>query len=93
MTPLNRLRHHVSGAIERGEKTAIVEQRATTFDVHEGHPSWHQQRAGHISAGITSGFTSREDAEAFAARLKAHHPDMPVFVVERRAKPGGSDHA
>lgn len=25
MTPLQRLRHHVSGAIERGEKTAIVE--------------------------------------------------------------------
>lgn len=27
-TPLARLKHHVTGAIERGEKTAIVEQRA-----------------------------------------------------------------
>lgn len=26
--PMNRLRHHVTGAIERGEKTPIVEQRA-----------------------------------------------------------------
>lgn len=26
-TPLERLRHHVSGAIERGEKEAIVEKR------------------------------------------------------------------
>ena len=27
MNPLERLRHHVSGAIERGESVAIVEQR------------------------------------------------------------------
>ena len=28
--PLTALRHHVTGAIERGEKVAIVEQTATT---------------------------------------------------------------
>lgn len=57
----------------------------TTYDVHEGRPSWHQQRAGHISAGVTTGFVTRADAEAFAARLQAHHPDMPVFVRERKS--------
>lgn len=31
MTPLQMLRHHVTGAIERGEKTAIVEQRGETL--------------------------------------------------------------
>lgn len=29
MTPLEMLKHHVSGAIERGEKEAIVEQAMT----------------------------------------------------------------
>jgi N-methylhydantoinase B/oxoprolinase/acetone carboxylase alpha subunit len=27
-TPLDRLKHHVSGAIERGEKEALVKQRS-----------------------------------------------------------------
>lgn len=31
MTPQELLRHHVTGAIERGEKEAIVEQRPTGF--------------------------------------------------------------
>lgn len=31
MTPLETLRHHVSGAIERGEKSPIVEQRPVTL--------------------------------------------------------------
>lgn len=33
MTPLQKLRHHVTGAIERGEKTAIVEQTASTKEL------------------------------------------------------------
>jgi hypothetical protein len=54
----------------------------TTYDVHEGYPSWHQQRAGHISAAVTTGFKTREEAEAHMARLKAHHPALHVFVRE-----------
>lgn len=60
--------------------------KTTTWEVHEGYPSWHQQRAGHISAAATTGFQSREDAEAFAARLRSHHPNMRVFVLERKTK-------
>lgn len=33
-TPLERLRHHVTGAIERGEKTAITEKRAPIITAH-----------------------------------------------------------
>lgn len=56
------------------------------YDVHEGRPSWHQQRAGHISAAATVGFKTRKDAEAYLSRFKAHHPDEPAFVVERPAR-------
>ena len=34
MTPLELLRHHVTGAIERGEGEAIVEQTAATTNKH-----------------------------------------------------------
>lgn len=55
----------------------------TVYDVHEGRPSWHQSRAGHISAGVTTGFTTPEEANAFADRLRAHHPALYVFVLPR----------
>lgn len=58
-------------------------KQATTYEVHEGRPSWHQQRAGHISAAATVGFKSREAAEEFAEGLRRHHPGMPVFVLQR----------
>jgi hypothetical protein len=32
------------------------------------------------------GFTSKEDAEAFAARLRENHPGMPVFVIARKGE-------
>ena len=53
------------------------------FVVHEGRPSWHQARAGHVSAAVTSGFTTREDAEAYRARLAVHHPEIPSWVGKR----------
>jgi hypothetical protein len=56
-----------------------------TWDVHEGRPSWHQQRAGHISAAVTTGFKTREDAEAFAVKLRTHHPHEYYFVLRGRA--------
>ena len=39
-TPLERLRHHVTGAIERGEATAIVEQ---AVDAHSTEQSKRSQ--------------------------------------------------
>ncbi len=56
------------------------------YDVHEGRPSWHQQRAGHISAAATVGFKTREDAEAYQARLKVHHPNLHTFVLARETR-------
>ena len=55
-----------------------------TWDVHEGMPSWHQQRAGHISAAVTSGYETQELAEAFAERLRAKYPGMLVFVLKHK---------
>ena len=57
-----------------------------TYEVHEGRPSWHQQCAGHISAAVTTGFTSRADAEKLVEGLKKHHPDLHVFIIEREDK-------
>lgn len=37
-TPLDRLKHHVTGAIERGEKTAIVEKPMNTETKHTPEP-------------------------------------------------------
>lgn len=61
--------------------SAPLNPQAQSWDVHEGRPSWHQQRAGHISAATTSGFKTRDEAEAFADKLRAKHPGMPVFVL------------
>lgn len=47
--------------------------------VHEGEPSWHQRRAGHISAACTL-FRIKEQADNLAAGYAKHHPNMPVFV-------------
>jgi len=41
MNPQNRLRHHVTGAIERGEKEAIIEQPSLTR--HTPGP-WHVEK-------------------------------------------------
>ena len=59
---------------------------ATTYEVHEGRPSWHQARAGHISAAVTIGFETREAAEAFAGKLRVHHPELYVMVLPRKAE-------
>lgn len=65
---------------EPGAKSVSV------FDVHEGKPSWHQQRAGGVSAAVTSGFKTREDAEAYQKRLAEHHPETSSFVIERKVR-------
>lgn len=60
-----------------------------TYEVHEGYPSWHQQRAGHISAAATTGFTTREAAEKLADGLRRHHPNLRVFIIERETRKDG----
>lgn len=52
------------------------------WKVLTGHPSWHQMKAGGTCAGAMVGFTSREEAEAYAVRFRAHHPAEPAHVVE-----------
>ena len=49
--------------------------------VNTGRPSWHQQRAGHISAGGIV-WHSKEEAEQYMSRYKQHHPDEPAFITE-----------
>lgn len=48
--------------------------------VGEGRPSWHQQRVGASYAGITGPFRSREDAEAFKAKILSLRPQAYVGV-------------
>ncbi len=57
----------------------------TTYEVHEGRPSWHQARAGHISAAVTTGFRTRADAQAHVDRLKVHHPTLETYIREVRS--------
>lgn len=47
---------------------------AEEWVVHEGRPSWHQARAGHVSAASTGGFASKEEAEAWLARARENNP-------------------
>lgn len=47
--------------------------------VHEGEPSWHQRRAGHISAASTM-FRSIGDAHDLVAGYAKHQPNIRVFV-------------
>lgn len=52
-----------------------------TWDVHTGKPSWHQQRAGHISSSVMGGFATKAAAEEYARKFKEHHPDEPAIVL------------
>lgn len=51
------------------------------FNVYTGRASWHQRRAGHTTAGITS-FSSKDAAEKYAATYRKNHPDEPCYIVE-----------
>lgn len=54
------------------KKAAVADDE---WEVHEGQPSWHQARAGHTSAGKTTGFKSRGEAEAWVANANKHRAD------------------
>lgn len=56
---------------------------STEYCVHEGRPSWHQQRAGQISAGAMCFFTKRK-ATAFLRRVKKLRPNEPAFITTSR---------
>ncbi|KOV84760.1 hypothetical protein [Nocardia sp. NRRL S-836] len=61
-------------------------------EVHTGRPSWHQEQAGAISAGITS-FDTPEQAHAYLDGFRAHHPGKTAFVIDRRPKDATADTA
>jgi hypothetical protein len=56
---------------------------ATEYCVHTGHPSWHQQRAGHGSSGAMC-FWTKPEAEKYQRSFKKHHPDEPSFIQTTR---------
>lgn len=50
--------------------------------VHEGEPSWHQRRAGHISAAgsVFTGPDAKRKAYEYAERFRVHHPDIRTMI-------------
>lgn len=57
---------------------------STEYCVHEGRPSWHQQKAGHVSAAMTCGIWSKREAERELRKFKKHHPGETAFITTRR---------
>ena len=77
MTPLQMLRHHVTGAIERGESVAVTERRAPGYNCRRGS-AWHTwQCAG--SEWRKANPTATADDALLAAKTFAHegsgHPN------------------
>lgn len=56
---------------------------STKYCVQEGAPSWHQQRAGAISAGGMC-FWKKSEAKAFLRRVKKLRPHEPAFITTSR---------
>jgi hypothetical protein len=50
------------------------------WEVWQGRPSWHQQKAGHGCASITSGFPTKEEADECARKYREKHPGEPAFA-------------
>ena len=83
--PLDALRHHVTGAIERGEAVAVVEQRAAT---HTPGPWWFSATgrertsfaigAGDVEHALIGGMNCAENN----ARLVAASPDLLAALIE-----------
>lgn len=69
MTPLQALKHHVTGAIERGESTPIVEVKDTfTFERRScnGIAGWFAtRRIDGVFAGVQFGKTRKAACAAF----------------------------
>jgi hypothetical protein len=56
---------------------------STQYCVHTGVPSWHQQRAGHGSAGAMC-FWMKTEAKRFLRRVKKLRPHEPAFITTSR---------
>lgn len=56
---------------------------STEYCVQTGAPSWHQQRAGHISAGGMC-FFQKSKATKYMRNFKKHHPHEPAFITTTR---------
>ena len=76
-TPLEALRHHVSGAIERGEKQAIVEIPGTLethkyrVTLHDKSQAWETVVEWDVVDAATGAFVSGPFPTARAARTAA----------------------
>ena len=75
--PLGRLRHHVTGAIERGEARAIVEQRATHSPKKRRAPDINKllrarPRPGRYGAplGARNVYTAAPGAKLYSQRVR-----------------------
>ena len=80
MNPLNRLRHHVTGAIERGEAEAIVEQRpAMAFaDLPFGAAFVFADPVGFSIGRQFRKISARKYVQVLAAGV---HPSNPIETV------------
>lgn len=57
-------------------------QPPARFEAHTGKPSWHQARAGAISAGIVV-FGTYAEAEQYVVKYKNANPGEPAFVITK----------
>ena len=88
--PIERLRHHVTGAIERGEAQAITEQRAA----HTPGPWIRGARLLDVCAGASvvatvacaSSHPATEEQAHANARLIAAAPDLLEALIELQKK-------
>lgn len=75
--PRDRLRHHVTGAIERGEKVAVVEQRAVEkwgdLTIRQ-LPSWNSEARACVTIGCDT-YTAHGATFAEAANNLREHLD------------------
>ena len=69
--------------LRRVANRSVDTGRAVEFCVNTGHPSWHQSRAGHASAGAMC-FNNGGDAQRYMARFKRRTPGEPAFITRRR---------
>jgi hypothetical protein len=77
MNPTERLIHHVTGAIERGEAVAVVEQRAP-----RGAKTY-IQRLGNGYRETVDEFDSRKEARAMLAEYQMADPTAHHYLSSR----------
>lgn len=75
----DRLRHHVTGAIERGEATPIVEQRAPMPDI--GQLMAYEE--GELDASATLELFAQLIASGMAWHLQGSYGRAAAILIER----------